>query len=450
MRLRDIGVVAVVSCLCDAGGIGGVAKSPAWRLRATAWLRRAALLAGLPLLVTGCHTFSARVVSDPAPAVARLQAGGSIGEEVDRLAQPLIKSGEIYGIAVGVLTSDGRARAFGYGRTGMPGDAQTPGGDTIFQIGSLSKLFLTALLAVLVEEGVLYYEDTVRSILPPEVRLDKEVGEVTLYELATNTGGFPRQPFCPSQLWDFTAFLFTGSNLYAYFDKPYLYHYLRTKHLKPKEEREYVYSNIGFGILAHLIEVKTGRPYHELLEEKICGPLQLRDTTFVLNEEQKKRLAMGHAGGQPRFMRRGHPMEPWDMGEILRPPGCLYSTVNDLMIFARANLGMLGHPLEPLLASTQRVQLSLPTEEVGFGWLINYLGDGRLKVIHKQGVMSGYTGYIGLDPEDRLAVVVLYNTFSWDEKVGHNLVLRLSGGLAPPPGNLPAKAPQVAQPAGIN
>ena len=70
-------------------------------------------------------------------------------------------------------------------------------------------------------------------------------------------------------------------------------------------------SNIGFGLLAHLIEVKTGRPYDELLEEKICGPLRLRDTTFVLNEEQRKRLAIGHVGGRPRFMRRGHPMEPW-------------------------------------------------------------------------------------------------------------------------------------------
>ncbi len=119
------------------------------------------------------------------------------------------------------------------------------------------------------------------------------------------------------------------------------------------------------------------------------------------------------------------------MGEIMRPVGCLYSTVNDLMVFAKANLGMLGHPLEAVLASTQRVQLSRPTEEVALGWLVNYLGDDRLKVTYKQGVVAGYSGYIGMDAEARVAVVVLYNTFSWDEKIGHNLILRLARGLPP-------------------
>ncbi len=419
-----------------------------WR-RAAPLFRRAGLVLGLALLVTGCGTFSTRVVSDPAPAAARLQARGSIGPEVDRLAQPLVESGEIYGLAVGVLLPDGRTSAFGYGRTGTPGGAQLPAGDTIFQIGSVSKLFLAAVLAVLVDEGALHYEDTVRSILPPDVRFNEEVGKVTLYELATNTGGFPRQPLCLGQLRDFTAFLFAGRNLYAYFDRAYLYQYLRKKHLKPKAAREYVYSNIGFGLLAHLIEVKTGRPYQELLAEKICRPLHLRDTTFVLNQEQRRRLALGHAGGQPRFLRRGHPMEPWDMGDIMRPSGCLYSTVNDLAVFAKASLGMLHHPLEPVLASTQRGQLSRPTEDVAFGWLINYVGDDRRKITYKQGVVSGYSGYLGMDTQARIAVIVLYNTFSWKEDIGHNLLLRLARGLACPQASFPAASAPAGEPAAI-
>jgi CubicO group peptidase (beta-lactamase class C family) len=415
----------------SSGGIktGGVRQRLFSRRRTAVLLPLAVLWIGLSFLATGCRTSAARPVSDPAPAAARLQGGGSIGAEVDRLAHPLIESREVYGLSVGVLTPDGRTSTFGYGRTGTSGDAQVPGGDTIFQIGSVSKLFLTALLAKLVDEGALRYDDTVRGILPPEVRVEEEIGKVTLRELAINMGGLPREPFCLSQLRDFTVFSLTGRNLYAYLDKPYLYHYLRKKHVQPKEVRGYVYSNIGFGLLAHLIEVKTGRPYQELLEEKICRPLGLRDTTFVLNGEQQKRLAVGHVGAQPSLMRRGHPMKPWDMGEIMRPGGCLFSTVNDLLVFAKANLGMLHHPLEPLLASTQRVQLRQPTEDVAMGWLIDHLGDDRLKVAYKQGVMSGYSGYIGMNSESRIAVVVLYNTFSWDEKVGHNLILRLSRGL---------------------
>jgi CubicO group peptidase (beta-lactamase class C family) len=431
MSCHSIGPDKEFQCPSGVAGTGGSIQRPlGWRQAAT-FFTLALLLVGLLFPATGCRTFSTRAVSDPAAAVARLQAGGSIGGEVDRLAQPLVDRGEIYGLAVGVVTPDGRTRDFGYGSAGTPRGAPPPDGDTIFEIGSVSKLFITALLAVLVDEGVLHYEDTVRGILPPEVPVNEEFGKVTLYELAINTGGLPRQPASLSQLRDFVAFLFTGRNLYAYIDKPFLDNYLRRKNVKPKEAREYVYSNVGYGLLAHLIEMKTGRPFQELLEEKICRPLHLRDTAFVLNEEQQKRLAVGHAGRQPFFMRRGDPMEPWDMGEIMRPAGCLYSTVNDLLIFAQASLGMPGHAIEPVLASTQRVQLHRPAEDVALGWLINYLGDDRLKITYKQGVVAGYSAYIGLNAESRIGVVVLYNTFSWDEEVGHNLILRLSRGLAP-------------------
>jgi CubicO group peptidase (beta-lactamase class C family) len=398
----------------------------------TIWPPLSVILMGmLLLLAVGCQTFSSRAVTDPSAAVARLEAGGSIAEEVDRLAQPLIDAREIFGVAVGVLTPEAKISVFGYGSTGKDRQSPSPDGDTIFQIGSVSKVFLTALLAVLVDEGVFSYEDTVREIMPPEVPLSEAVGQLTLHELATNTGGFPRQPFCPKQLWDAAAFIFTGRNVYAYIDKPYLYTYIRGKQLRPKESREYVYSNIGFGLLAHLIEVRTGQRFEELLEKKICAPLNLRDTTFSLSEEQKTRLATGHVGGQPRFMRRGQPMQPWDMGEIMRPSGCLYSTANDLMIFAKANLGMLSNPLEPVLASTKLVQCRRPDEDVALGWLINYLGADRLEVIYKHGMVAGYSAYIGMEPASGIVVVALYNTFSWDDKLGHNLLLRLSRAQKP-------------------
>ncbi len=430
MHLCGIEVGDAAAFPARADQTGSLAGKRSRGRGAVGWFRVVASVTVLLLLVTGCRTFSARLVEDPGPAVARLQVGGTIEVEVDRLAQPLVQSREVYGMAVGVMTPDGQVRTYGYGSTGLPGEAERPRGDTIFQIGSVSKLFIAALLAVLVDEGALSYEDTVRSILPPEVRLNEDVGKVTLYELATNTGGLPRQPFCPSQLKDFIAYLCTGRNVYAYFTKPYLYRYLRRTHIKPKEKREYVYSNIGYGLLAHLIEVKTGRSFADLLEEKICRPLNLRDTTFVLSAEQRQRLAVGHAGGQPRFLRRGTPMEPWDMGEIMRASACLYSTVNDLMVFTQANLGGEQLRLERVLASTLRVQLSRPEEDVALGWLINYLGEDRLKITYKHGMVAGYHCYVGMNVEGRIAVVVLCNTFAWEDKIGHNLVLLLSRGLS--------------------
>jgi CubicO group peptidase (beta-lactamase class C family) len=360
------------------------------------------MLLGIALLCSSCKTYSSRDVSDAAACAMRLERGRSVEAEAAWLARPLIDSGNVYGMAIGVLTPDGRTQSFGFGRTGLPGDASPPRADTIFEVGSVSKLCVTTLLPALVKEGRISYQDTVRSILPPEVPVSAAVGQLTLYELVTHTGGFSRQPNNAIQGRYFINYLFTGKDLYGYITKPYLYEYLRTCRLPSKATRHYIYSNIGMALLAHLIEQKTGQTLPALIEEKICRPLNMRDTGFALSAEQRSRLAVGHVGDQPKFMRRGAPMAAWDMGEIMRAAGGLYSTVNDLLTFAKANLGFVDQPLAPILASTHQAQLKTPSQDVALGWLINYFDDGRLSVLHLHGMVSGYMAYIGLDVEDQV------------------------------------------------
>ena len=408
----------------------------------------ALLLLATVVLGTACRTAATRQVSDPAPAIARLQAGGSLQVEVDDLVKPLVASGEIYGMVVGVVTPDGATQTFRYGRTGRPGDPEPPATNSLFQVGSVSKLFVEALLAQLVEEGRLRYEDTVRAILPTNVPVSAEVGQLTLYELATHTSGLPREPFTPSQLGSFVRYLVTGHNLYAHLDKPYLYAYLRHCHPKPKEKRTFSYSNLGIGLLAQLIEVKTGRQVTDLIVEKVCSPLNMRDSVFALDAAQQERLTVGHTGNQACWKPANSPLAPWDMGEIMRPSAGMYSTPNDLLIFAKANLGLLRHPLEPALASTHRPQIQTPRGAEALGWIINRLDDGRLTITFKDGVLSGYWAYIGLNLAQRLGVVVMSNKFNWDDKVAHNLLLRLSGAygsgkVKATPGS-PASAPSAA------
>ena len=113
----------------------------------------------------------------------------------------------------------------------------------------------------------------------------------------------------------------------------------------------------------------------------------------------------------------------------MRGVGGLYSTVNDLLLFAKSNLGLLHHPLDPLLASTQRVKLEASAEGVAYGWLIDCHDPGSLEIVYIHGMVSGYSAYIGLNPTTRSAVVALSNSYRWDDKIGHNLILRLSGSL---------------------
>lgn len=381
------------------------------------------------MLGSSCGTYSSRVVSYPTSAVQRLQASGNIQEEVDLLAQPLIDSGEVYGMSVGVLAPDGSTHKFGYGKSGRPGDSLQPGGDDVFQIASVSKLFTAALLTILVDEGKLHYDDTVRSIMPPGTPLGDGVGDITLHELITHTSGIPRQPIDLIQFRYLIRYLFTGRNLYGFIDKPYLYQYLRTCTIPPKSHHEYAYSNIGIALMGHLIEIKTGKSFPDLVEEKICRPLKMRDTVFTLNAGQRKRLVVGHVGDQPKFLRRNTPTEAWDTGEIMRASGGMYSTVNDLLRFAKANVGSPGHPPERHFAETHQVKLQTPKEDVALGWLVNHFEQQRVTLYYNHGMISGYSAYVGMNLEQRIAVVVLFSNFNWNEKIGHELLLALSDGL---------------------
>ena len=389
-------------------------------------LTTAALIAAVALC-DACRTAASRQVWGVDPAIARLEAGNCLQAEVDTLAQPLVASGEACGMVVGVVLPDGTTQTFCYGRTGRPGDPNPPDANSLFQIGSVSKVFVSALLVQLVEEGRLHYDDTVRSILPTNIVVSAEAGGLTLYDLVTHTSGLPREPMSPKQLASYFSYLITGRNLYAHLTTAYLYNYLRDCHPHRQEPRHFFYSNFGFGLLTHLIAVKTGQPATDLIVEKICRPLGMTNSVFVLDAGQQQRLTVGHVGNQACWKFPSCPIAPWDMGELMRPVGSMYSSVNDLLIFAKANLGMTRDPLESTLAATHRVQIESCRGGEALGWIINRFHDGRQVITFKDGVVSGYRAYLGMDLDARVAVVVLKNQFDWDDKIAHNLLLRLSG-----------------------
>jgi CubicO group peptidase (beta-lactamase class C family) len=405
-------------------------------------LRRFSAASGAVMLIfiwlagMGCRTTATRQISDPAPAIARLQAGGRVETEADALVKPLLASGEVSGMVVGVVTSDGATQTFSYGHTGRVGDTNAPGPDTLFQVGSVSKLFVETLLVQLEAEGTLHDDDTVRDLLPTNLVVSAEAGRLTLHQLATHTSGLPREPMTLSQLGSLLVYLVTGHDLYAHLTVSYLQTYLRHADPRPKTPPEFVYSNLGAGLLAYLITEKTGRPVTDLIEEKICQPLGMKSSVYFLNAEQQSRLAVGHVGNQACWKAGNSPLPAWDMGDLLRPVAGMYSSMNDLLIFARANLGMLHLPVESALAATHRPQIQTARGGEALGWIINSFDGGRRILTFKDGMVSGYHAYIGLDLDTRVAVVVLSNTFSWDEKVGHNLLLRVAeataaGGIVP-------------------
>jgi CubicO group peptidase (beta-lactamase class C family) len=406
------------------------------------------LLAAACACGASCAPTTECIVEDPAPGIARLRSGGSVRHEVDLLVAPLIGSGEVRGMIVGVLDAEGRTEVFRYGRVGEDGDARPPDADTLFQVGSVTKVFVAALLAVLVDEGTLSLDDTVREILPADVPLSADAADLTLDELVTHTSGLPREARCLNTIPHFLGYLFTGHNLYAYFTKDFLYGYLARCRLSPRAERGVEYSNLATGLLAHLMEVKTGRPLADLVREKVTDPLGMHDTCFSFGEGRRERLALGHVGGHPILLPRSATLRDWNMGEVLQGTGGLYTSLDDLMKWARLNLGLEAHPLARVLAPLQVSRFTTPSEDVAMGWIINRFDEGRLSIVYKYGIVSGYSAYLGLVPDRRVAVAVLSNTFNWHDKVGHNLLLRLAGStdLTDPSGASAPPAPATSAP----
>lgn len=381
----------------------------------------AALLA---LALSACGTLSQQQI-DPPDSVQTFD-NNSLRTQVDALAQPLIDGKRTPGIVVGVLSADGRKQVFGYG-VGDSLSGTRPNGETLFAVGSLSKGLVGNLAAMLVQDGLLSWDDNLEQLLPAGTPLSQDARPITLLQLATHTAGLPRQPMTPRTLSYFIEYLFTGNSFYRHFDQRYLLGYL-AEFSKPRQVVPQ-YSNIGYALLAHVLELRSGKSIDELVAERILDPLQLSNTSY-----QPQQLAgysgraRGHAGDQPKFIRRGRPVPDWQFSDILHGTAALYSNADDLLDYAAAHLHGSGDAQrDAALRDSLRVRLERPREAPAIAWIVDTIHGQQ--ITYQVGLVAGYSSYLGLDNHHKTAVVVLQNSFNWSDSIGHRLLLRMAHGL---------------------
>jgi len=372
------------------------------------------------LSLAGCGVLSN---TDPQPnEIARSASARSrdLQADADELIRPLVESGQTPGVVAGVLLPDGSTRFFGYGVTIRNGNAR-PDGDTLFAVGSLSKGFLAAELALRVDEGVLAWDDTVGALAPGSARLSDDARQVTLLQLATHTAGMPRQPLDLQTLELFVRYLFTGESFYGHFDRDYVMNYLATFSASRRGEPQY--SNIGYGILGHLLALRTGQPAEASVEQRVIRPLGLSCTGY-----EPERLpchamrAHGYAGDQPKFIPRGIATPDWQFNDVMRASAGLHSTARDLLTMASAHMSGADTQLHAALAGNARGRPVGSSKTATVAWSSKKFGDRT--ITYQVGLVAGYTSYIGLDIANRTAVVILQNSFNWDLRAGHLLLLR--------------------------
>ena len=188
------------------------------------------------------------------------------------------------GLVVGVVGEG--TRVVSYGTLGV-GDDRAVDGDTLYEIGSVNKVFTTLLLADAVERGEVRLDQSVAELLPEGVTMPERDGqEITLLDLATYRSGLPRLPdnFAPQDV----------DNPYADYTADDLYACLSGHELERGIDEAYEYSNLGVGLLGHVLALNAGTDYATLLKERILDPLGMDDTMFAVPEEFSDRYARGH------------------------------------------------------------------------------------------------------------------------------------------------------------
>lgn len=288
----------------------------------------------------------------PSPEYASLH----LHAKVDELVAPYFADGTAVGLVVGVLRGDER-HVYGYGKLAKdrPGP---PDESTIFEIGSITKVFTGLLLADMIARGEVQLHDPVQKFLPSTVRVPTYHGQqITLYHLSTHTSALPTLP------GDFDQTVKDEANPYASYTVQHLYESLNKTKLRQPPGTVAEYSNLGVGLLGHALSLVAGKPYEELIKERVCQPLGLLDTTITLTDEQRQRLAPGHTA-------EGEPTANWDL-PTLAGAGALRSTVEQMLRFLEANLKAKTHPLREALETCHVVYpLPRPPLSWSFGWAV--------------------------------------------------------------------------------
>lgn len=311
--------------------------------------------------------------------------------------------------SIGIVTCSfdaGRQKIVAHGRSGAPNDRPLDG-DTVFEIGSITKVFTALLLAEMAKRGEVALDDPVAKYLPADVKVPTRNGrQITFLDLATYSSGLPRNPDGLSNARD---------NPYAAYTVEQLNSFLSHHVLRFDPGTHYEYANLGFGLLGYVLALRANSSYEDLVVSRLCRPLGLDDTRVSLSPSMRERLAQGHRASLEAAT-------SWEFPPTLVGTGALRSTANDLVKFMRATcLAGSGAPLGSaidLLLKTRRPAYAA-NARAGLGWFV--LSGNDDEIVWKDGQTGGYASFVGFSTRFRSGAIVLSNAANTNNDFGFRL-----------------------------
>lgn len=325
-----------------------------------------------------------------------------ISEEVIDAIKTRVDSGRTPGITIATVDSIGNFEFYSYGY--LSNDSKKEIDEySIFNIGSVTKIFTTLLFAMLVDNKEMNLDDPIQDYLPDGIKFPTcSISPITLQDLATHNSGLPKNMFITDYQNPFSQ------------TKEEVYNYIDTCKLLYCPGDTTIYSNIGIALLGLIIENFKNDSYENLVQKYILDELGLNNTYFNVPDNKMSNRAKGHLKGRyvdsPKF-------------DAMKACGIMKSCSYDLINFISFQIGHKHSSISDAIKMTQKRYVNTFTEgrgTVGMSWYIMDR-DGNNFYNHG-GVVLGYKAFVGFDLQKKIGVVILTNSYCYIVDIGHHVL----------------------------
>lgn len=314
----------------------------------------------------------------------------------------------VLGLIFGAVRNGETAFA-GFGKT-ADGSEKVPDENSIFRIASVSKVFCGTVLGSLAIEGKVKLTDPLQAHVDAGLTVPEKDGRaIRLIDLVTQASGMPREVSRPDAPPDDPFSTNTKEVQFAELRKdPFLFAPGTSAH----------YSNYGYDLLGVALANAAGKPYAELLKERLLDPLAMKDTTFNPPADAKDRLMQGHNfDGSPMLS------VPTPVG--IECAGGLHTTGADMLRWIKWNLDQTANDLSELRLVTQAAYLyrdglnsivglddAGQMGAMGLGWVITLPEGNRPLIVEKTGGLQGFFVYVAIAPTRGVGAFFVMNEFN--------------------------------------
>ncbi len=327
---------------------------------------------------------------------------------VEQQVGPAVDAKLFPGAMIGIY-KDGETSFFPIGTLNFDQD-ESPNEDTLYEIGSISKVFTGVLFTDSIRRGEIERDTLVNDLLPDGFEVQSKDGEeLRLWHLTSHTSGWPTAPsnLAPTD----------GENPFFGYTQEMMFEAVNSMELQRAPGTEFEYSNFAVGLLGTLVSLNVDGEYESLVIERILEPLGIEDFTIDLNDEQRTRLAPATAAGRVT--------KSWGKTGPMDPAGMWITSAPSLLKFAIANIDDEQSEINESLSMARETLFEISEHgKMCYGWLRS----ADQSTYWHNGMTGGYTSYMATNPKHDVAIVLLTNGVAMETTmIGEKLIQAVMG-----------------------